>query len=148
MIKKILLLFLLLVLSCPCHANNSQQKEDEDFIREIINSPSARLSKHQLSLKQDYELSKNGNKQTLYSQIAALELKYKNADDKNSKINYKYVDELKNLYLFVIETPYTNSFSVDFYNNFEKRKLVIPNKDYEKLDESLKELIPLVNVYY
>lgn len=148
MIKKILLLFLLLVLSCPCHANNSQQKEDEDFIREIINSPSARLSKHQLSLKQDYELSKNGNKQTLYSQIAALELKYKNADDKNSKINYKYVDELKNLYMFVIETPYTNSFSVDFYNNFEKRKLVIPNKDYEKLDESLKELIPLVNVYY
>lgn len=52
--KKILLLFLLLILSCPCYANNSQQKEDEDFIREIINSPSARLSKHQLSLKQDY----------------------------------------------------------------------------------------------
>lgn len=146
--KKILLLFLLLILSCPCYANNSQQKEDENFIREIINSPSARLSKHQLSLKQDYELSKNGNKQALYSQIEALELKYKNTDDKNSKINYKYVEELKNLYLFVIETPYTNSFSVDFYNNFEKRKLVIPNKDYEKLDESLKEIIPLVNVYY
>ena len=146
--RKILLLFLLLILSCPCYANNSQQKEDEDFIREIINSPSARLSKHQLSLKQDYELSKNGNKQALYSQIEALELKYKNADDKNSKINYKYVEELKNLYLFVIETPYTNSFSVDFYNNFEKSKLVIPNKDYEKLDESLKEIIPLVNVYY
>lgn len=146
--KKILLLFLLLILSCPCYANNSQQKEDEDFIREIINSPSARLSKHQLSLKQDYELSKNGNKQALYSQIEALELKYKNADDKISKINYKYVEELKNLYLFVIEPPYTNSFSVDFYNNFEKRKLVIPNKDYEKLDESLKEIIPLVNVYY
>lgn len=146
--KKILLLFLLLILSCPCYANNSEQKEDEDFIREIINSPSARLSKHQLSLKQDYELSKNGNKQALYSQIEALELKYKNADDKNSKINYKYVEELKNLYLFVIETPYTNSFSVDFYNNFEQRKLIIPDKDYEKLDESLKELIPLVNVYY
>lgn len=75
-------------------------------------------------------------------------MKYKNADDKISKINYKYVEELKNLYLFVIETPYTNPFSVDFYNNFEKRKLIIPDKDYEKLEESLKEIIPLVNVYY
>lgn len=148
MIKKILLLFLLLILSCPCYANNSKQKEDEDYIRTIINSPSARLSKHQLSLKQDYELFKKGNKQALYSQIEALELKYKNADDKISKINYKYVEELKNLYLFVIETPYTNSFSIDFYNNFEKRKLIIPDKDYEKLDESLKDIIPLVNVYY
>lgn len=126
---------------------NLKQQEDEASIREIINSPGARLSKHQLSLKQDYELYKNGNKQALYSLIEALELKYKTANDKTSKINYKYVEELKNLYLFVIDTPYTNSLSVDFYNGFENRKVIIPDKDYDKLDSDLKSIITLINVY-
>lgn len=148
MIKKLFLIFTMLMLSYPCFADNQKQKEDEAFIREIINSPSARLSKHQMSLKQDFELYKQGNEHTIYAQIIKLESMYKNSDDKINKLNNKYIELTKNLYLYTINTPNEKSYSEDFYNGFENKKVIIPDKDYDKLDENLKNIIPCINVYY
>ena len=73
----IILSAMFLVIGTPCLASNNLQQEDEELIRIMINSPTGRLTKHQLAIKQDYDLYQKGDKEnTLYGRLEALENKY------------------------------------------------------------------------
>ena len=103
----IILSTMFLVIGTPCFASNNLQQEDEELIRIMINSPTGRLTKHQLAIKQDYALYQKGDKEnTLYGRLEALENKYNPPYDMIDKINYKYIIKTKDLYMYLINTPF------------------------------------------
>ncbi len=124
-----------------------KQEKDETVIRGIINSPSGRLSKHYVSFKEDYELYKSGDKTSIYSSILKLEEKYNKKNAQNAEINLKYIEKAKELYEFLVNYPSESSMSNAFVQEFDSKKIMIPDIAYDKLDEELVSLITLINVY-
>lgn len=124
-----------------------KQENDETVIRGIINSPSGRLSKHYVSFKEDYDLYKSGDKTSIYSSILKLEEKYNKTNTANAELNLKYTQKAKNLYEFLVHYPSESTMSSAFVNEFDSKKILIPDIAYEKLDEDLITIITLINVY-
>lgn len=147
--KKLLIILLVFCFAMPVYAEikNERQKKDEIMLRGIINSDTGRLSKHQTAFKEDYDLYKNNDKSSIYSQILSLEKKYKTKVDESSKLNVVYVEKVKNLYLFLAEYPTDNAMTTKFVQEFNSKKIIIADEDYEKIDEDLAMLISLINVY-
>ena len=144
----IILSAMFLVIGTPCFASNNLQQEDEELIRIMINSPTGRLTKHQLAIKQDYDLYQKGDKEnTLYGGLEALENKYNPPYDMIDKINYKYILKTKDLYMYLINTPFTKSYTEAFYKGFEKKLFKISDREYQHLDKELKLLIVATSVY-
>lgn len=132
----------------PCIASNNLQQEDEELIRIMINSPTGRLTKHQLAIKQDYDLYQKGDKEnTIYGRLETLENKYNPPYDMIDKTNYKYVLKTKELYMYLIDTPFTKTYTDAFYKGFEKNLFKIPDREYQHLDKDLKILIVATSVY-
>lgn len=148
--KRLFIIFAVIILAIgtPCLASNALQQEDEELIRIMINSPTGRLTKHQLAIKQDYDLYQKGDKEnTLYGRLEALENKYNPPYDMIDKINYKYVLKTKDLYMYLIDTPFTKNYTEAFYKGFEKKLFKIPDREYQHLDKELKLLIVATSVY-
>lgn len=142
--KKFLVLLILFCLPLNASAIEKHlQAEQENLIRGVINSPIGRLSKHHAAIKLDYISYKIGMKQTVFSQIVALENKYAQTDNLNSK----YIKKLKNLYMFVASYDDAQSMEAIFLQEFEQQKIVIPDEEYSQLDDELKILLSVVNVY-
>lgn len=147
--KKILLIIIgIFILITPCFAaNNEKQIKDERVIQGILNSPAGRLSRHYVSFKEDYDLYKTGDKTSVYYSIIKLEEKYKNKTDIKSKLNIEYIESSKELYKFLVNYPSDKSMSTKFVEDFEAKKIVIPDNIYDDLDEDLTMMITLINVY-
>lgn len=147
--KKILLIFFsIFILISPCFAaNNEKQMKDEILIRGIINSPAGRLSRHYVSFKEDYDLHKAGDKTSEFSTIIKLENKYAIKSDNNAKLNLEYTNKVKDLYLFLVNYPSDKTMTSKFVEEFDAKKITIPDNIYDSLDEDLVMLITLINVY-
>jgi len=126
---------------------NEKQKKDEVMLRGIINSDGGRLSKHQTAFKEDYDLYKANDKNAVYSQILELEKRYYNREDEIARLNMNYVLQVKGLYLFLIDYPSDKAMSDEFLHDFNSKKIIISDYDYDKLHEDLVMLISLINVY-
>lgn len=147
--KKILILLMVICMTLPVFADvtNDKQKKDEVMLRGIINSDSGRLSKHQTAFKEDYDLYKANDKNAVYSQILALEKRYYNREDDIARLNMNYVLQAKGLYLFLIDYPSDKAMNDEFLKDFNSKKIIISDYDYDKLHEDLVMLISLINVY-
>lgn len=147
--KKILLILIgVFILISPCFAaNNEKQIKDERVIQGILNAPAGRLSRHYVSFKEDYGLYKSGDKTSIYYSIVKLEEKYTSKTDIKSKLNLEYIEKTKDLYKFLVNYPSDKSMSTKFVEEFEAKKIVIPDNIYDDLDEDLTMLITLINVY-
>lgn len=147
--KKIFILLVILCMSLPVFAEitNEKQKKDEVMLRGIINSDCGRLSKHYTAFKEDYDLYKANDKTAVYSQILALEKRYYNREDDIARLNMNYVLQAKGLYLFLIDYPADKTMSDEFLKDFNDKKIIISDYDYDKLHEDLVMLISLINVY-
>lgn len=144
----IILVSMVLLLS-PCIAaeTNKHQTKDENVIRGIINSPSGRLSKHYVSFREDFFLYNKGDKSSVYYSIVKLEEKYNKKNAKNAEVNLEYINKVKDLYEFLVKYPSDKSMTTGFVEEFDSRKIIIPDNVYDKLDEDLVNLITLINVY-
>lgn len=146
--KRLFIIFILFIsVGVPSFASNTLQQEDEELIRILVNSPTGRLTKHQLAIKQDYDLYKKGDKDTIYARLEALDSKYNPPYDMVDKINYKYILKTKELYMYLIDTPFTKSYTASFYKGFEKKLFKVPDREYQHLDKDLKLLIVAISVY-
>lgn len=148
--KKIFIIFTCLLMLCTnvlAADNCKKQEKDETVIRGIINSASGRLSKHYLSFKEDFELFNEGDKTSVYYSIIQLEQKYNKKNIQNAEINIEYINKAKNLYEFLVEYPSEKTMTTAFVEEFDNKKIIIPDEDYDKLDEDLVNLITLINVY-
>ncbi len=148
--KNFLILLVLLGLALPSFANeikNERQIKDEVLLRAIVNSDTGRLSKHQTAFKEDYDLYKAGDKSSIYGQLLSLEKKYSNKTDMHSKLNIEYVDKVNALYLYLAEYPADKAMSTKFLEEFNSKKIILPDSEYELVDEDLVMLIMLINVY-
>lgn len=126
---------------------NKMQQDDESLIRGVVNSPIGRLSRHHASLKLDYISSKLNKGQTVYSQILDLEKKYSADNAQNKEVNQKYIKQLKDFYMFIASYPDEDSMKAGFLQDFHAQKIVIPDSEYSMLDEDLKILLSVVNVF-
>lgn len=126
---------------------NKMQQDDESLIRGVVNSPIGRLSRHHASLKLDYISSKLNKGQTVYSQILDLENKYSADNAQNKEVNQKYIKQLKDFYMFIASYPDEDSMKAGFLQDFQAQKIVIPDSEYSMLDEDLKILLSVVNVF-
>jgi len=145
--KKFLLVLILFCLPMvTLGVDNSLQREDENIIHGVINSPIGRLSRHYTSLKLDYISYKLNKGQTVYSQIVDLEKRLSD-NSENNNLNIKYLKDLKNLYLFVVSYDDKETMSSAFLQEFNNRRIVINDNEYKLLDEDLKVLLSVVNVY-
>ncbi len=126
---------------------NKMQQDDESLIRGVVNSPIGRLSRHHASLKLDYISSKLNKGQTVYSQILDLEKKYSADNAQNKEVNQKYIKQLKDFYMFIASYPDEDSMKAGFLQDFQAQKIVIPDSEYSMLDEDLKILLSVVNVF-
>ncbi len=126
---------------------NKMQQDDESLIRGVVNSPIGRLSQHHASLKLDYISSKLNKGQTVYSQILDLEKKYSADNAQNKEVNQKYIKQLKDFYMFIASYPDEDSMKAGFLQDFQAQKIVIPDSEYSMLDEDLKILLSVVNVF-
>lgn len=126
---------------------NKMQQDDESLIRGVVNSQIGRLSRHHASLKLDYISSKLNKGQTVYSQILDLEKKYSADNAQNKEVNQKYIKQLKDFYMFIASYPDEDSMKAGFLQDFHAQKIVIPDSEYSMLDEDLKILLSVVNVF-
>ena len=126
---------------------NKMQQDDESLIRGVVNSPIGRLSRHHASLKLDYISSKLNKGQTVYSQILDLEKKYSADNAQNKEVNQKYIKQLKDFYMFIASYPDEDNIKTIYLQNFQTKKIVIPDSEYSMLDEDLKILLSVVNVF-
>lgn len=126
---------------------NKMQQDDESLIRGVVNSQIGRLSRHHASLKLDYISSKLNKGQTVYSQILDLEKKYSADNAQNKEVNQKYIKQLKDFYMFIASYPDEDSMKAGFLQDFQAQKIVIPDSEYSMLDEDLKILLSVVNVF-
>ena len=126
---------------------NKMQQDDESLIRGVVNSPIGCLSRHHASLKLDYISSKLNKGQTVYSQILDLEKKYSADNAQNKEVNQKYIKQLKDFYMFIASYPDEDSMKAGFLQDFQAQKIVIPDSEYSMLDEDLKILLSVVNVF-
>ena len=148
--KKIITLIFVFVLALPAFCadiKNEKQTKDEGLLRAIINSDAGRLSKHYTSFREDYFLYKQNDKNSIYSQIIALEKKYKKADNIQNKLNLSYLQKAKDMYLYLAEFPADKAMSFDFVKEFNAKKIIIPDSDYDLIDDDIVMLISLINVY-
>ena len=145
--KKIIIILLVLCLPVMTLAANNLQKDDENLIRGVVNSPIGRLSRHHASLKLDYISSKLHKGQTVYSQIIDLQNKYSGDGVQNKEINQKYIKQLKDFYMFVASYPDEDNMKAGFLQEFESERIVVPDDEYQLLDEDLKVLLSVVNVF-
>lgn len=149
--KKICTLLLILCFSLPAfcaEVKNERQKKDEVLLRNIINSDSGRLSKHYTSFREDYFLYKQKNdKNSVFAQIVSLEKKYRKGDSDSITLNRNYLGKAKALYLYLAEYPPEKAISQEFVKEFNSKKIVIPDTDYDKIDDDIVMLISLINVY-
>lgn len=150
--KKILGTLLILGLMLPVAAEevavkNEKQQKDEKILRAIINSDAGRLAKHHTSIKEDSYLYKNNDKNSVYYQILSLETKYKKKSDMQSKLNLSYVEKVKTLYLFLAEYPSDKAMSSEFLEEFNSKIIIIPDNEYDLIDEDVVMFISLINVY-
>ena len=65
----------------------------------------------------------------------------------HSKLNIEYVDKVKALYLYLAEYPADKAMSTKFLEEFNSKKIILPDSEYELVDEDLVMLIMLINVY-
>ena len=142
-------LFILVLFLVPLSAfplGNSLQQEDENVIRGLLRTPVGSLSQHYAALKLDYINYKLNKEKTVFAQISDLEKKYadKNPD---TNINSKYLQNLKDLYFFVVSYDDNDTISTEFMREFNKRRIVVPDEEYRVMDEELKVLLSVVNVY-
>lgn len=149
--KKIILLILVLFLTLPAFCTdikNNKQTKDEVLLRAIINSDAGRLSKHYVSFREDYLLYNDKNdKSSVFAQIVSLEKKYMKGDDLKTKLNREYLQKTKDMYLYLAEYPADKSMSNDFVREFNAKKIIIPDADYDQIDDDIVMLISLINVY-
>lgn len=149
--KKIFTMLLILCFSLPAFCadiKNEKQKKDEVLLRNIINSDSGRLSKHYTSFREDYFLYKQKNdKNSVFAQVITLEKKYRKGDSALTKLNRAYLNKVKDLYLYLAEYPSEKSVSQEFVKEFNSKKIIIPDSDYDKIDDDIVMLISLINVY-
>ena len=147
--KKNLVLFFIMLfcVTCAYSQGESLQQKDEVLTRGIVNSPIGRLSRHHASLKIDYIDYKLNSGESVYSQILALEAKYGDSSLPNQKINLEYIKKLKDFYLFITSYPDKNTMSATFLKEFNENKIVIPDEQYSLLDDDLKILLSVVNVF-
>lgn len=149
--KKILTLLLILCFAFPAlcaEIQNEKQKKDEVLLRGIINSDAGRLSKHYVSFREDYSLYNDKNDKTsVFAQIVSLEKKYRKGDDASAKLNREYLQKAKDMYFYLAEYPADKSMSNDFVREFNSKRIIIPDSDYDKIDDDIVMLISLINVY-
>ncbi len=143
----ILLLTVLFFITGACSQAESLQQKDEILTRGIVNSPIGRLSRHHASLKIDYIGYKLNSGESVYSQILELESKYADISLPNQKVNLEYIRKLKEFYLFIAGYSDKNCMSAAFLKEFNEHKIVIPDEQYVLLDEDLKVLLAVVNVF-
>ncbi len=132
--KKLLVIFLIL-LSLPCFAGNLLQQEDEvRFAREIAKEPAPNYSKEFL-IRQDYMSYING-KNALYGYVVnGIEDAHK---FKNPTLNQRYLKLIKNK----IDNVLTASGNV----NYNLTRIDIDDTDYEKLSDDTKRTICVFNI--
>ena len=128
---------------CVLATEKSLQTEQENLIRGVINSPIGRLSKHHAAIKLDYISYKIGKEKTVFAQIITLENKYSQTNDLNSK----YIKKLKDLYMFVASYDDVKSTNAEFLQEFEQQRIIVPDEEYTQLDNELKILLSIINVY-
>lgn len=147
--KRLFIIFAVIILAVgtPSFASNVLQEEDAELIRIMINSPLGRLTKHQLAIKQDYDLYQKGDKNTLYGKLLEVDEKYSVPYDMIEKINHKYIVKTKDLYMYLIDTPFTKTYSQNFYKDFEKKSFNIPDREYQYLDKDVRLLFTAISVY-
>lgn len=146
--KKIFLLLLLLCLPVNVLAvGNSMQQKDENLIKGVLNTPVGKISRHHAALKMDYIDYKLNKNDSVYSQLLALENKYSSSGIANKDINLKYIKELKDFYMFLVSYPDKESTNSAFLQEFNERRIVIPDEQYSLLDKDLKVLLSVVNVF-
>ena len=148
--KKIFTIMVILCLTLPAfcaEVKNERQKKDEVLLRGIINSDTGRLSKHQTSFREDYYLYKHNDKNSIFAQIVSLEKEYKKPETPEEKLNAEYLAKAKDLYLYLAEYPTGKAVSIKFVEEFNSKRIIIPDSDYDKLDDDIVMLIVLINVY-
>ena len=139
-----LIIFFFCISYSASAVENGLQNDDENLIRGVINSPIGRLSRHHACLKIDYISYQIRSGKTVYSQILELENKYKNEPD---NVNSKYTEKLKDLYMFLASYNDEESMNAEFLQKFNEKKIVIPNEEYSLLDNDLRILLSVVNVF-
>lgn len=140
--KKLLVIFLIL-LSLPCFAGNLLQQEDEvRFAREIAKAqePFPNYSKQYL-VKQDYEAYYNGG-DSVYGLVINTTEDISKTNILNKELNLHYLNLAKDKMQIIATTPQNSNI------NPAKSKIVIDDTDYKKLDKEVKNIILIVNILF
>lgn len=138
--KKILITGLLILLALPCFANNSIQQENEKIynlqIEKMLQAEDETILFNVLLINLDYYADPN-NPDTLYNRMSKLKQELK-----NDHLNLSYINKWFELYLKIINSK---SYILNDLQKFKKNRIIIPDKDYIKLNPEILQMIMVIN---
>lgn len=117
--------------------NNLKQIKAEKEILKDLNTPQMRLKFHYGILSQDKEGFDDGSESLYGRLIQAIK------DNKNS-LNTHYAKLAKALFDDILKVGFENTPTPA---EFEKKKIIIPDADFDFIDEDVREIIYALNVY-
>lgn len=116
--------------------NYKQQKAEKEFF-----SDSNRLFFHYKIAKQDKETyNDNINNESFYGDLLNIIEKNKNLHN----ANIEYAQKAKILFDDIVNCEDKN---IPTPEEFEKKKIIISDNDFDKIDKNLKKIIIILNVY-
>lgn len=138
--KKILITGLLILLALPCFASNSIQQENEKIynlqIEKMLQAEDETILFNVLLINLDYYADPN-NPDTLYNRMSKLKQELK-----NDYLNLSYINKWFELYLKIINSK---SYILNDLQKFKKYRIIIPDKDYIKLNPEVLQMIMVIN---
>lgn len=135
--KKFLLCLLFLFILCTSsEASNVKQQLHEKTI-----SIDHRLMMHYLMIKNDYDIYKEDNDPELSLYASIVDLK-KNKG--RIYIDNFYLNKIDNLYMDIVNTDFEK---LPSNKEFQKKKIIISDEDFDNMDKDIQGLIDTLNIY-
>lgn len=117
---------------------NIKQKQAETKIRKNLYTPQMLLGYHYTAFKQDKEIYDAGG-DSMYGELLSI-------IKKNSALHtldYKYAIAAKKLFDEILNWDD----DIPAPAEFDKKKIIIPDSDFDKINDDLKVLIYMINTY-
>lgn len=121
------------------NTNLKQKQAEKELKAKIIDTPEYRFKTHIAMLQED-KLGYENDMESLYGDLIAV-------INKNSSVytvNTKYAQKAKVLFDEIVGYTPENSPTL---SEFDKKKIIISDNDFDKIDENLKEIIFFLNLY-
>lgn len=119
--------------------NTKQQKAEKGLLEELA-TPERKLEIHYLLLREDKRIfDANEGGETIYSQLISF------TKGSGLALNCEYALKAKKLFDEIAEAAEDDKIPTP--TEFEKKKIFIPDSDFDKINDDLKEIIYMLNCY-